>query len=85
MLADEWSVSLFLGDLIVRLVEFPQQFSESVRQTLVGSVFVTQPGPYAGAHNVQIETIFQLISSRLHMRPTRSRFVQFLTFTMIFY
>jgi hypothetical protein len=49
----------------------------------VGSVLTPQPGAYAGAHNVEIEAVLKVVASCLHMRPTLSRFVQFLTFTTI--
>jgi len=58
ILAYRSRVSFFFGDLILRVIELPQQFSQSVRQTLVGSILTPQPGAYAGAHNVKIETVF---------------------------
>jgi hypothetical protein len=57
VLTHPWRVALFLCDLISCAVKISQQFSQLVRQMRVRSVLTPQPRAYAGAHNVQIETV----------------------------
>jgi hypothetical protein len=73
---------VFPGGLILRavifgLVKFLQQFGNPVGHTPVGRIVALQPGADAVAHNVKIETVFQIFVAFGHAWPTRSRFVLF--------